>query len=290
MKYKKLHDLPYMKTGKTCCTLFTKNPSRSASQSSGRPVHLPRSPRSERRTRERAKLASLPVTSPTRDESEPAPGGRAAPELGRGAPQDREPGARAGGELWNGAQAAVPGLRAGRCRYRSRSVAATAAPGAVPDALELRGALTAQARPRRRRAGGGSGARSRGALWAGGARRCPGGDWCGGAEEAERFRARPAPSCVRGGCALRALPRWGRGRYCSCRSGASLCCCRRPAPASSVPPWTATSLSRCPPAARSASTSPCARRPRWSSSTRSGREGAFPRGVSRGEPGSPVPP
>lgn len=100
-----------MKTGKTCYTLIAKNLSRSASQRPGSPVHLAGSPRSERRTRKRAKLASLPVTSATRDESEPAPGGRAAPA----------PGARAGGELRHGALAAVPRLGAGRSRSRSRS-------------------------------------------------------------------------------------------------------------------------------------------------------------------------
>uniref|UniRef100_A0A8V0ZM00 Transmembrane p24 trafficking protein 5 n=1 Tax=Gallus gallus TaxID=9031 RepID=A0A8V0ZM00_CHICK len=77
---------------------------------------------------------------------------------------------------------------------------------------------------------------------------------------------RPLARCGReaGGAAL---PAWVR-RGCCCCWDAWRRSCRLPAPPSSARPWTATSPSRCRPAGRSASTSLCARRPRWSSSTR----------------------
>lgn len=82
---------------------------------------------------------------------------------------------------------------------------------------------------------------------------------------------RPLARCGReaGGAAL---PAWVR-RGCCCCWDAWRRSCRLPAPPSSARPWTATSPSRCRPAGRSASTSLCARRPRWSSSTRSGGRG-----------------
>lgn len=91
---KKLHDLPYMKSGKTCYTLFAKK-----SQRAGSAVH---SGEPEKRMRSTC-LAARDQRNETRKRT--GPGGRAAPESGR----DPEPEARAGGELRHGALEAVPG-------------------------------------------------------------------------------------------------------------------------------------------------------------------------------------
>lgn len=58
---------------------------------------------------------------------------------------------------------------------------------------------------------------------------------------------------------------WGRRSGGSC----SFCCFICLAPRASLLPQIVTSLSRCPPAARNASSSPCKEKPHWRSSIRS---------------------
>lgn len=292
MKYKKLHDLPYMKTGKTCCTLFTKNPSRSASQSSGRPVHLPGSPRSERRTRERAKLASLPVTSPTRDESEPAPGGRAGSTRARAGsvagPRARGPGWRRAVERGAGGRPWAPWAGVG-------IAAAPSPPQQRPAPFAPRSNCAGPSRRRRGPAAGalGAGAARAAAVHCGRAGRGAAGAAIGAAGRRGRGDSGPAPP-------LRACA--GAARCGRCRDGAAAAA----AGAARVPRSAAAAARR-----RRVQPLPgqrlhlhAARRPQGvllpahaqgglagaRVPGRAGREGAFPRGVSRGEPGSPVPP